>query len=211
MKCGIGFNGNENYFLAGNVTAEFIYQGEIMAVNKRKKRLKKGIIQVYTGGGKGKTTAAVGLAARAAGRGFRVKIFRFLKKGRFGSGEDKALNKIKNISVVVFNQPAPFFDRRVTMQSLGKRIKEDFEKAAEIIGSGRYDVVILDEFTHAAGVVGIKKILNTLKNRPQGVEIIITGRNAPAALRKEAALVTEMKEIKHPYKKGLRARKGVEY
>ena len=182
-----------------------------MEGNKKKEKLKNGIIQVYTGNGKGKTTAAFGLALRAAGRGFKVKIFQFLKKGGFGSGENKVLSKIENVSVDVFDQPSPVFDRRVTMQSLGKRIKEDFEKAAEIIGSGRYDVVMLDEFTHVAGVIGIKKILNALKNRPEGVEIIITGRNAPAALRKEAALVTEMKEIKHPYKKGLRARKGVEY
>ncbi len=146
-----------------------------------------GFIHVYTGDGKGKTTAALGLALRAIGNGFKVIMFQFLKERE--CGEHKV--RIENFKII-----------RMKNFDINEILKE-IEK---------YDVVILDEVFNAIykGIVKLEDLVSLLKNRPENVEIILTGRNAPKEIIEIADLVTEMRKIKHYYDKGVKARKGIE-
>ena len=175
--------------------------------------MEKAIIQIYTGNGKGKTTAALGLAVRAAGAGLKTVFFQFLKQGNFDFSEEKTLKCAQNIKVVRFEEKSPLMDKKINITQLKKQVSKDVKDAFGAINSRKFDVVILDEFTHIInlGLVKESYIINELKNRPENVEIVITGRNAGKKLIKLAGLVTEMKEIKHPFKKGLKARKGIEF
>ncbi len=170
--------------------------------------MKKGFVQVYTGNGKGKTTAAVGLAIRSAGAGLKVYFCQFLK-GR-PTCEMKIFRKL---------------DNRISVLRSGKKgfvthpEKEDFEKAntcfrkvSKVISKGEYDVVILDEINNAMAInlINSKELIDVIKNKPKHVELVLTGRNIPQEIIKIADLVTEMKEIKHYYSKGIQARKGIE-
>jgi cob(I)alamin adenosyltransferase len=170
--------------------------------------MKRGYIQIYTGNGKGKTTAAIGLAVRAAGAGLQVYFCQFLK-GRPCS-ELKALACFPDTVTVSRSGKKTFvLTPSVSDRSSARRC---FFKAAAAIASNAYNVVILDEVITVVllGLIDIQELLDVLCTKPSGVEIVCTGRNAPEALLAQADLVTEMKEVKHYYKQGVIARTGIE-
>jgi cob(I)alamin adenosyltransferase len=175
--------------------------------------MSKGLIHVYTGEGKGKTTAAFGLAKRAAGHSKKVLILQFLKSMMRDSGEI-ASAKRTGIKVIRFeDQATPLFDPAVKVEDLKKAIKNAIEVSINEIKSGSYDIVILDEFNTVlsceyAKIRDAEEIINA---KPEGLELIFTGRGAPQGLIDLADYVTEMKMVKHPFKKGVKARKGIEF
>ncbi|MFA5143774.1 MAG: cob(I)yrinic acid a,c-diamide adenosyltransferase [Candidatus Omnitrophota bacterium] len=169
----------------------------------------RGCIHVYTGNGKGKTTAALGLALRASGAGLKVYIQQFAKSRV--CGEIKALSRIKNIKVSQCGNG--LFIRGKPAISDIRCAQNGFIDARQKILSGRYDLVILDEINVAMklGLINIEDVIGMIKNKPGSVELVLTGRGCPPAIKKIADLVTEMREIKHPYRRGIVGRKGVEY
>jgi len=174
----------------------------------------KGLIQVYTGDGKGKTTASIGQAIRSAGAGFNVCFIQFFKNKKIYSSEHKILEKIPNIKVLNFCPDAPHF---IKTEKQKKSIQSECEKALKsikkIITSGKFDLVILDELNIGlhTGLIKLKEVLEILSKKSPKTEIIITGRYAPKKLLAVADLVTEMKKIKHYYDKKIPARKGIEF
>ncbi|MEK6655826.1 MAG: cob(I)yrinic acid a,c-diamide adenosyltransferase [Nitrospirota bacterium] len=175
---------------------------------------KSGLLHIYTGEGKGKTTAAIGLAVRAAGNGMKVLFVQFLKGGE-ESGELKIFKNLqKNIEVIRFDQRHPiFFEKGDTKEGLIKAAKEALKLIAEKIKSGKYNLVVLDEINNlvSQGWADVNELMEIIKKRPEGVEIVLTGRGASKELIDMADYVTEVKAIKHPFKKGIKARKGIEY
>lgn len=169
----------------------------------------KGYVHVYTGDGKGKTTAALGLSVRAACAGLRVFIGQFLKGTPVS--ELKLKEFFRNIEIVQYGT-SQFVVGRPSEEQI-KKAKEGLRDARERLISGRYDVVVLDELCVAIyfGFFSREEIEDLLSVRPENVELVITGRYAPEWLIEKADLVTEMKEVKHYYRKGVRARKGIEY
>jgi len=167
------------------------------------------MIQVYTGNGKGKTTAALGLALRAAGAGLNVYIAQFAK-GRICS-EHKALEKIKNIKVEQFGRG--YFIRGKPLAIDVESARSALEKIKKIIACGDYRVIILDEINVALKLklVCLKDVLDLIKHTPATIELVLTGRGAPAPIIKAADLVSRINEVKHYYAKGLKARKGIEF
>jgi len=174
-------------------------------------RLEKGLVQVYTGNGKGKTSAAFGLALRAAGRGLKVYIIQFIKGG-FDYGELYVIDKIPNITLKAFGR-GKFVTAKPPDKEDVKLAKEALKLANGIVKSGEYDVIILDEVNVALslGLIGLEEVLTLIETRPIHVELVLTGRSVPEEIVQIADLVTEMKEVKHPYSKGLPARNGIEY
>jgi cob(I)alamin adenosyltransferase len=175
---------------------------------------KPGLVHIYTGEGKGKTTAAVGLAIRAIGNGLKVLFVQFLKGGE-ESGELKIFKKLqKDIEIIRFDQRHPiFFKKGDTKEGLIKASKEALKLIDEGIKSGRYDLVVLDEINNLVnqGWANVNNLIEIIKERPNGVEIVLTGRGAPKELIEMADYVTEMRAVNHPFKKGIKARKGIEY
>lgn len=179
--------------------------------------LKKGLVQVYTGSGKGKTTAAIGLGLRAAGAGMRTVIFQFLKPASLESGERSAVEKY-NLPItfrtlnIEWNM-AKSFDEPETVTNAKQKIAELCQEIAALAGRTEYDIIILDEinFCLARGLVKIDAVKNIIDKKDDRIEIILTGRGAGEELLELADLVTEMKEIKHPLKKGIKARRGIEF
>ncbi len=170
--------------------------------------MKEGLVQVYTGNGKGKTTAAIGQAIRALGRGYKVCFIQFFKKSE--SGEVKILKNFPNLKLL---HPLPFYPAEKNQDFLKQKIETILPKISKIIKSENYDLVILDEINIALRNELLKErdILDLLKNKPKSVELILTGRGATKKIIESADLVTEMKEIKHPLTKGVKARRGIEY
>jgi cob(I)alamin adenosyltransferase len=167
------------------------------------------LIQVYTGLGKGKTTAALGLAIRAAGAGLKVFIAQFVKGGYYS--ELNILKKIKNIKIEQFGTKC--FIRKKPEPKDIKLAEYGLEKIKNIISRGIYDMVILDEINIALKLKLIKldNVISLIKNTPKKIELILTGRSAHPIIVKIADLVSEIKEVKHYFKKGIKARKGIEY
>jgi len=174
-------------------------------------RLEKGLIQVYTGNGKGKTSAAFGLALRAVGRGLKVFIIQFIKGG-FDYGELYVVNKLPNLTLKAFGR-GKFVTEKPASREDVKLAEEAFALAEKVVKSGEYDIVILDEINVALKLELIKtqKVLKLVKNKPKHVELVLTGRYAPKEIIEAADLVTEMEEVKHPFNSGYEARKGIEY
>lgn len=174
-------------------------------------RLEKGLVQVYTGNGKGKTSAAFGLALRAAGNGLKVYVVQFIKGG-FDYGELYVVDKIPNVTLKAFGR-GKFVMAKPPEREDVKLADEALQHARRIVGSGEYDVVILDEVDVALDLklIGLKDVLELIRSKPEHVELVLTGRNAPKELVEAADLVTEMREIKHPFSKGFPARKGIEH
>lgn len=166
------------------------------------------MIQVYTGNGKGKTTAAFGLALRAAGAGLKVYIGQFLK-GRHYS-ELNAIKKHKNIKVEQFGGRC-FVKGNPNKRDL-ELAKCGFKKINDIICQKKYNLIILDEINIALhlGCLKLKDVISLIKNSPKTLELVLTGRYAHPRILKLADLVSEIKEIKHYYKKGMKARRGIE-
>jgi cob(I)alamin adenosyltransferase len=179
--------------------------------------LSKGLVQIYTGSGKGKTTAAFGLALRAAGWGNKVIIYQFLKPESLKLGERKAVTKSKLPIKIVplkiqWNMRKSLNDRK-TIKKTKQKIALLFEKIKTQAKNKKYDIIILDEivFCLTAKLITIDLIRNLIKSKAKQVELILTGRGASKDLIKSADLVTEMKLVKHPYNKNIKARKGIEY
>ncbi len=174
-------------------------------------RLEHGLVQVYTGDGKGKTSAAFGAALRAIGRGLRVYIIQFIKGG-FDYGELHVVKKLPNLKLAAFGR-GTFVTEVSPHEEDVKLAEEALKLAKEVIGSGQYDIVVLDEINVALNLklVTVDEALQLIKNRPKHVELILTGRYAPMQIVEVADLVTEMKEIKHPFTEGVTPRKGIEY
>ena len=168
-------------------------------------------MQVYTGNGKGKTTAAFGLALRAIGRGLKVYVIQFIKGG-FDYGELYIADKLPNLKLKAFGR-GKFVTEKPAEKEDVKLAEEALALAEKVIKSGEYDIVILDEVNVALDLKLIKteKVVELMKSKPRHVELVLTGRYAPAEIVEIADLVTEMKEIKHPFSKGQQARKGIEY
>jgi len=171
--------------------------------------MKKGYVQVYTGDGKGKTTAALGLALRAAGAGLRVYIGQFLKRGPYS--EVRALERFSDlISVEQYGT-----GRFVTAPPGSKDIEaagRGLETARAAMSSGRYQIIVLEEANVAVnlGLFAVEDLLRLMADKPEAVEIVITGRGAPPEIIDRADLVTEMKNLKHYFDKGVTARTGIE-
>lgn len=177
-------------------------------------KLDKGMIQVYTGDGKGKTTAAIGQGIRAYGNGLRVVMIQFLK-----SNETGELNVLKNLGdnfkLVRLEKKRGFVWtlEAEEIEELKKEVVEEYNYAKEVLDNDLCDVLILDE------VMGVLKnnflseddVLELIKSKQNHVEIILTGRNVPEKIAGYADLITEMKEVKHYFSKGVNARKGIEY
>lgn len=172
--------------------------------------LERGQVQVYTGDGKGKTTAAIGLAVRAAGAGLRVFFGQFCKGQTVG--EHEGLRRLGE-QVTVRNTGACSFITGEPTAADRAAAAEMLRQLQEALRSGEYDVVVADELNVAVdlGLVSGEELLALLDLRPPQVELVITGRNATPELMSRADLVTEMLAIKHPYQEGLQARQGIEY
>ncbi|OPL13191.1 MAG: cob(I)yrinic acid a,c-diamide adenosyltransferase [delta proteobacterium ML8_D] len=170
----------------------------------------KGYIHVFTGNGKGKTTAALGMAMRAAGAGMNVFIGQFVKGMPYAEHQvlDKLAPRITyrryGLDCFIVNRPTP-----ADVQAARKGLEE----VSGIIMAGRHQLVILDEATIALHykLFTFTELMNPIRARPPHVEIVITGRYAPAGLIRAADLVTDMQEVKHYYQKGVEARKGFEF
>jgi cob(I)alamin adenosyltransferase len=172
--------------------------------------MRKGYIQVYTGNSKGKTTAALGLALRAAGAGLRVFIAQFIKKRR--CSEHKALERFKDL-ITIKQYGTGFLKGGKPTSSQIDAAEKGLKEVKNIIASKTWDMVILDEINVAAhcNLISVDDILDLLNSRPPNMEVVLTGRYADERIIEKADLVTEMKEIKHYYKTGVKARKGIEH
>ena len=168
----------------------------------------RGYVQVYTGNGKGKTTASFGLALRAAGAGKRVFIGQFVKGMHYS--ELDIVPKLGNVEIRQYGRDC--FIKKEPSESDIRCAKEGLAEMAEILKSGKYDVVIMDEANIALfyKLFSFEELKQAICNRAEGVEVIVTGRYAPQELIDMADLVTEMREIKHYYTKGVEARVGIE-
>lgn len=171
----------------------------------------KGLIHVYCGDGKGKTTAAMGLAARAAGQGLRVLIVQFLKG--MPTGELAALETLRNVTVVRGKEGMKFTcDMNDADKAEALRVHTKIlQKAAR--EAGNYDLAVLDEAAGACGcgLLDVQMLTDFLDSRPEGLEVVLTGRNPCAQLLERADYVSEIRKIRHPYDAGVRARKGIEF
>ena len=177
----------------------------------KRKRLEKGLTQVYTGDGKGKTSAAFGLALRAIGRGLKVYVVQFIKGG-FDYGELHIVDNLPNLKLKAFGRGKFVTEIPPTKEDV-KLAKEAFNLAEKVVNSKEYDLVILDEINVALNLklVDVDEVIHLIGNKPKHVELILTGRYAPPEIIEVSDLVTEMKEVKHPYTQGIPTRKGIEY
>ena len=171
---------------------------------------KRGYIQVYTGNGKGKTTASLGLGLRAVGNGLRVRMVQFMKGRRYS--EIDAIEGIDNFTISQHGRDE-FVSKDDPEKIDIELAREGFDTARRVLLSGEFDLVILDEINVAVdyGLVGLDEVLDLMRSKPEHVELVMTGRYAPDAVIDRADLVTEMCEVKHFYQKGVEARKGIEY
>jgi cob(I)alamin adenosyltransferase len=169
----------------------------------------KGYIQVYTGDGKGKTTAALGLTLRAVGAGLKVYIAQFIKMGDYS--EINALERLSE-SVTVEQFGCGRFPKRKPSDEDIALARKGLDRIREVFASGQYNVVILDEANVAVslGLFGVEALLNIMDLKPANVEMVITGRNAPAPVIEKADLVSQVNAIKHYFQSGVKARVGIE-
>jgi cob(I)alamin adenosyltransferase len=174
------------------------------------KQIQKGYVQLYTGDGKGKTTAALGLALRAAGHGLRSYIGQFMK-GTF-YGELEALKNYPLIQLDQFGGEHCIRREDVTGEDIAQA-QHGLERTREEMLSGNFDIVILDEVNIAIwfGLLSTEEVVTLVEKRPDHVELVLTGRRAPEALIQIADLVTEMREVKHYFQRGVTAREGIEH
>ena len=174
-------------------------------------RLKIGMIHVYTGNGKGKTTAALGMALRACGHGLKVYMIQFMK-GDIEYGELRAAELLPNLTIVQFGRPS-FVDKEKPAEEDIKYAQQAIEHAKKIVKKAEYDIVILDELNVAIDfkLIDLEDVLSLINSKPKNMEIIITGRNAHDKVIERADYVTNMEKIKHPYDKGVAARDGIEH
>jgi cob(I)alamin adenosyltransferase len=173
----------------------------------------KGLIHVYTGDGKGKTTSALGLAMRARGHGLKVCYIYFHKDPkRWGYGEHKILKKI-GVDTFCFAQGHPHFCKKTQRDKIRKECLRGLKFIESLYRKKRYDMLILDEINISLRDGFLKKgeILNMMGSKPRGLELVLTGRGAAKEVIKNADLVSRMEKIKHPYDSGVERRIGIEY
>ena len=176
-----------------------------------KQKLDKGFIQVYTGNGKGKTTAAIGQAVRAAGFGLRTYFVMFMKE--FPYNEVKSLKKLEEFITPVQVGKDDFVYKKVPPSDEEKsKIKNALNEAKTKMLSGEYELIVLDEILVSIyfGLINKEEVIAFINEKPDDVELILTGRYCPQEIIDKADLVTEMKEVKHYYEKGVLARRGIE-
>ncbi len=172
--------------------------------------MEKGLVHIYTGPGKGKTTAALGLGLRAAGAGNKVHVVQFMKGRRYS--EINSIEKLKNFTISQHGR-----DEFVSKENPEKididLAQKGFSYAKEIVKSGKYDLIILDEINVAIdfNLISIDDVLKLINEKPKKLELVLTGRYADPKLIQIADVVTEMLEIKHPYQRGIMARKGIDF
>lgn len=172
----------------------------------------RGLVMVYTGNGKGKTTAALGMSLRAWGQGMKVLVLQFIKGDRT-YGELLATARMDGLEI------RPLGDGFITgsgekdMESHRLAARSALEEARSEIASGRWDMVVLDEVIYALGFKLLREedLIDIINMKPSGMHLVLTGRNAPQSLIERADMVSEIKEVKHPFTQGVKAQKGVEF
>jgi cob(I)alamin adenosyltransferase len=171
----------------------------------------KGLVMIFTGEGKGKTTAALGTVIRALGQGLKVYIC-FFMKGEYPYGERNILRNLPNVTIASFGQEEFVNPANPRAEEI-EQAKEALSASIEAIQSGKYDLVVLDEINIATAfdLISVDDVIQLIKNKPENLELILTGRKADPKLIQIADLVTEMLKIKHPYDNGIPGRKGIEY
>jgi len=176
----------------------------------KRQRLETGLVQVYTGDGKGKTSAAFGLALRAIGRELKVYVIQFIKGG-FDYGELHAVKQLANLELKAFGR-GKFVTEKPPPEEDVRLAKEALELAKKVVANGDYDIVILDEVNVALSLklIDVDDVVRLAENKPRHVELVLTGRYAPPEIIEVADLVTEMKEVKHPFRRGVPPRRGIE-
>ena len=170
---------------------------------------------VYTGDGKGKTTAAVGLAVRAAGGRFRVFFLQFIK-GRWKTGEREILRSLPGVDLEVTGRGFTIErlrDPRIPQADHEAAARHGWQVARQVVIENSYDMVVLDELLGAikAGLVPLAEVLTLVREKPPAQHLVLTGRNAPPELVEVADLVSEVRPIKHPYQQGIKAQRGIEF
>jgi cob(I)alamin adenosyltransferase len=196
-------------------------------VCKMSRKKRRGLVHVYTGDGKGKTTVAVGLALRAVGHGMSVYMIQFLKGGRHVGEIIAADDSLPNFKIKQFGKPCPYSqemkkgnmecgnckDCFLSRKEEKEKVSEAMDLAEKIVKSGKYDVVILDEINNTVNrkLVSNTRVIKLIKTRKPSVEVVLTGRNATREIMELGDYVTVMKKIKHPFTKGIRVRFGVDY
>ncbi len=185
-------------------------RAEQEAVRRRADRHAKGLVIVNTGNGKGKTTAALGLLMRAWGQGMRVVMLQFIKAKTANWGESRAARKM-GVELVPLGAGFTWMSKDIEHDRA--LAQQCWQRCREAIEGGEHDIVVMDEMTYCFkfGWLDLDEVLAVLRRRPAHQHVIITGRDAPPELIEFADLVTEMREIKHPYKAGVKAQKGIEF
>jgi cob(I)alamin adenosyltransferase len=175
-------------------------------------KLEKGLVSVFTGDGKGKTSTAIGIATRAAGHELKVYIAFFLKGGNFIHGERKTLSSLAGVKFESFVCEGWVDKNNIRPQDI-EQARKGFTASKNAALSGEYDVVIMDEINMAVslGLIPVDDVLTLISAKPANVELILTVRYADAKIVQAADMVTEMLSIKHPYNSGIQARKGIDY
>lgn len=174
------------------------------------KRNQKGLVIVYTGNGKGKTTAALGIVMRAWGRGMRVAMLQFIKKKKLRSGEHLAAEKMDGISITALGDGFTWLSKDIEIDK--GLAREGWQHCLAALADPENDVVILDEITYCMTFkwLSVDEVLAALAARPEGMHVVLTGREADPKLIEAADLVTEMTEIKHPFTEGVTPQKGID-
>lgn len=174
---------------------------------------KKGLIQVYTGNGKGKSTAAIGQAVRAAGHGFKVGFISFFKDPDvFGYGEYESMEKL-GIQTFLFARKHPHFYKGLNPDEVREECLAGLKFVRGLLQDGSWDMLVLDEMNIALrdGFLREEEILSLLAAKPEALELVLTGRGVPERIVEKADLVSEIREVKHPYSQGIKSREGIEY
>ena len=175
------------------------------------KKKGNGLIQVFTGNGKGKTSAALGSTLRAAGHNLKVFVV-FFMKGKYPYGEFSSLPKLPNVEVASFGLRCLIDPNNINPEEI-EQAELALKTARQAMLSRKYDMVVLDEVNVAVyfKLIQLDDVIKLIEEKPPGLDLILTGRYAETAVIERADLVTEMVKVKHPYDKGVKARKGIEY
>lgn len=176
---------------------------------------RQGLVHLYTGNGKGKTTAALGLALRALGRDRRVVVIQFLKRTTVMTGEMVFAEKLDGPLTIRQYGASRFATKqeKAAVEESGQTVERGWEYAREMASSPENDLVVLDEITHVVknGGISLEDLISLVRNKVRSVELVLTGRYAPPELQEVCDYVTEMREVKHPYHNGIKAREGTEF
>ena len=188
---------------------------EVIRHGAAERSRRRGLTIVYTGNGKGKTTAAIGLVVRAAGNRMRVFFLQFIK-GQWKSGEREILRGLPGVDLEVTGRGFTIDrlrDPRIPMDEHAAAAAAGWQRAKQVVRSDMYDMVVLDEILGAvrAELVPLGELLELVRTKPEHLHLVLTGRNAPPALIDASDLVSEVLPIKHPFERGIEAQRGVEF